>query len=71
LTSKLLALLWVIGVCAVSGWLITSAPRGAIINADILALLPHADRDPVIRTATERVNRRFERQLAILVGAPR
>lgn len=70
MTSKVLSLLWVVGVCAVSGWLITSAPRGAMINADILALLPHADRDPVIRAATERVNRRFERRIAMLVGAP-
>ena len=47
-----------------------SAPGGTLINADLLALLPKAERDPVIYDAANRINKRFERRVAMLVGAP-
>ena len=40
-----------------------------MINADLLALLPQTERDPVIHDAVGRVNKRFERRVAMLVGA--
>jgi predicted exporter len=70
LRNRIYAFLWVIGVCALSGWLILRAPGGAMINADLLALLPQAERDPVIHGAVNRVNKRFEQRVVMLVGAP-
>ena len=40
-----------------------------MINANIMALLPNADRDPVVYDAVDRVAKRFERHVALLVGA--
>jgi predicted exporter len=70
LRNRIFSILWVAGVCALSGWLVMSASGGAMINADLLALLPKAERDPMVNDAASRVNRRFERRLAMLVGAP-
>ena len=42
---------------------------GPVINANLMALLPKAERDPVVYEAVERVGNRFERHIALLVGA--
>lgn len=43
---------------------------GPSINTNLLALLPKAEIDPVVSNAMARVERRFERHLTLLVGAP-
>lgn len=65
--AKAIALLWVVGIAAVSTGII--AMRGPAINTDILALLPETERDPAVLSAVERVRRNFERHLAVVVGA--
>ena len=50
--------------------MILSAPVVPMINADLMALLPQAERDPVTHKAIDRVNKRFERRVVMLVGAP-
>lgn len=69
LRTRITSFLWTAGVCALSAWLILSAPSGAIINADLMALLPTAERDPIVHAATANVTKRFERRVAMLVGA--
>ncbi|NKB58325.1 MAG: hypothetical protein GKS00_18520 [Alphaproteobacteria bacterium] len=39
------------------------------MNADLMALLPKAERDPVVYRAINLVQKRFERHIAMLVGA--
>lgn len=63
-----LALLFIAGVVGLSAWAISL--HGPTINTNILALLPQADRDPVVLNAVDRVQRKFERHLAVVVGAP-
>lgn len=65
--AKIIALLWIAGLCAVSGWLIGT--RGPTINTNILSLLPQTDRDPVVLATVNRVQRQFESHLAVVVGA--
>ena len=57
------------GVCALSGWSILSAADGPTINADLMDLLPRAERDAVVEDAVSFVNKRFEQRIAMLVGA--
>lgn len=67
LRDSAVALLWVVGVAALSAWVIVA--RGPAINTNILDLLPSTDRDPVVLNAVDRVQRNFERHLAVVVGA--
>ena len=57
------------GVCALSGWSLMREANGPTINANLMDLLPRAERDPVVEDAMARVNARFERRIAMLVGA--
>ncbi len=66
--TRIFAVLWVVGICALSGWLITNAD-GPAINANLMALLPEGERDPVVYDAVDRVEKRFERHIVLLVGA--
>lgn len=67
--SKIFAILWVVGICTLSGWLIVGRTGGPPVNADLMSLLPKAEHDPVVRDAVARVKRRFERHIVMLVGA--
>lgn len=67
--TRTFAVLWVVGICVLSGWLITSAADGPKINTNLMALLPKAERDPVVIGAVDHVAKRFERYIALLVGA--
>jgi predicted exporter len=58
----------VLGICALSGWLITNPSNGSLVNANLMALLPKAERDPVVYKAVGNVEKRFERYIAVLVG---
>lgn len=69
LPGKIFAILWVVGICALSGWLIVSGSEKPPINADLMSLLPKAERDPVVRDAVTKVKRRFEQHVVLLVGA--
>ncbi len=46
-----------------------SAADGPTINADLMDLLPQAERDVVVEDAVSLVNKRFERRIVMLVGA--
>ncbi|MCZ6773104.1 MAG: MMPL family transporter [Proteobacteria bacterium] len=46
-----------------------SAADGPTINANLMDLLPRAERDPVVENAVARVNTHFERRMVMLVGA--
>ena len=46
-----------------------SLARGGRINADLTALIPAAERDPVIAYAAAKSRLEFERRLVVLVGA--
>ena len=67
-TTRIFAIFWVTGICLVSVWLVIRPADGPMINANIMALLPNAERDPVVYEAVDRVAKRFERHVAILVG---
>jgi predicted exporter len=67
--ARLIPFLWTAGVCAFSAWLILSVPAGTIINADLMALLPATEQDPIVQAATTKVEKRFERRVVMLVGA--
>lgn len=67
--NKVFAIAWIVGICAVSGWLIADRSGEAPVNADLMALLPKAEHDPVVRDAVTRVKKRFERHVILLVGA--
>ncbi|MBT5050591.1 MAG: MMPL family transporter [Rhodospirillaceae bacterium] len=67
--GKIFAIFWVVGICTLSGWLIMAGSGKPPINADLMSLLPKAERDPVVRDAVTRVKRRFERHVVLLVGA--
>jgi predicted exporter len=69
LRIKLVAIGWVCALLFVSAWLVVRSADRQVINSDIMALLPHAERDPVINKAVKGVTKRFERRLALLVGA--
>lgn len=58
-----------IAVAGVAGLLILRASDGPLINPNLMALLPKADRDPVIFDAISQAERRFQRHLVIIVGA--
>lgn len=67
LRARGIALIWFVGVCVLSAWIISV--RGPTINTNLLALLPKTDRDPAIVAAIEKVQTRLERHIAVLVGA--
>jgi predicted exporter len=68
LRNKIFAVIWVLAICAASAWVIWSAESGRAINANLIDLLPKAERDPVVTDAVTRMNTNFERHLVILVG---
>lgn len=67
--GKVFAILWVVGICTLSGWLILSGSGKPPVNANLMSLLPKAERDPVVLNAVTRVKRRFEQHVVLLVGA--
>lgn len=67
--TKGLIFLWIVGICAISAWLITGAENSPGINSNIMTLLPKAERDPVLHRAMSQVENRFQRYITILVGA--
>jgi predicted exporter len=69
LRTKILIFLWVVGISAISVWLITDAENSPGINSNVMTLLPKAERDPVVHRAMTQVEKRFQRYVTILVGA--
>ncbi len=69
LRSKLFAVFWVAAICALSLTLIGVGGRGPMINGNLMALLPVAERDPVVFDAVSRVETRFQRHVALLIRA--
>lgn len=65
--SRLIALAWIVALCLVSAWVIIA--RGPTVNTNLMALLPSSDRDPVVLSAVDRVQKHFERHFVVLVGA--
>lgn len=54
---------------ALAIWVGLRVAAGGTIDADLTALLPPAERDPVVADAASEVRRDFERRLVLLVGA--
>ena len=68
LRTRIIALLWIVGLCTASAWII--GVRGPAINTNVMALLPSSDLDPVVLRSVDRVQKNFGRHLPVLVGAP-
>jgi predicted exporter len=70
LSTRTLALGWVLIVLALLAWLAWRLGGGPVVNADLLSLLPGARQDPVLAAAADRFRERFERRVLFLVAAP-
>ncbi len=67
--SKLIAIGLAASICLAFVWLVNRDADQQFINSDIMALLPFGERDQLINTAVAGVTKRFERRLALLIGA--
>ena len=63
------ALVWVLLLAALAAWLAIRASGEPVINANLMAMLPSVDRDPVAEDAADKFRQRFERRVVVLVGA--
>ena len=68
LRTRVIALAWIVSLCLLSAWVISS--RGSNVNTNLMALLPTSDREEVVVDAVNRVQKHFERHFVVLVGAP-
>lgn len=64
------AILWVVVVVAMCGWLAWKLADEVPISADLMSLLPSTERDPVVEQAAKRFRQAFETRVAFLVAAP-
>ena len=69
LPSRGRALVWALLLLALVAWLAIRASGEPVINANLMAMLPSVDRDPVAEDAVDKFRQRFERRLVVLVGA--
>ncbi len=65
---KAAALAWLLVVLAAAAYLGLLAQQGLPFQTDLLALLPHEERDPEIQRAKDRVASAFGERIVILVG---
>jgi predicted exporter len=70
LSTRTIALGWLLIVLALLGWLAWRLGGGPVVNADLLSLLPSAEQEPVVAEAAARFRERFERRVLFLVAAP-
>jgi len=56
-------------LAALAAWLAIRASGEPVINANLMAMLPSVDRDPVAEDAADKFRQRFERRVVVLVGA--
>jgi predicted exporter len=62
------AVLWLVVLCAVLAYLALRAVEGIELQSNIVALLPHAERDATVQRAEDRVAAAFSRRVVLLVG---
>lgn len=62
------ALLWLAVLCVVLAYLGLRFARGIELQSNIIALLPHAERDQTVQRAEDRVAAAFSRRIVILLG---
>ena len=60
--------LWVLGVVGLGGLLAGVLVRGVSVETDILALLPSAEQDPVVRKAMAVFSSQFQGKVIVIVG---
>jgi len=63
-------LLWLLLVCGLSGLAVMQWREGVQIETDLLALLPETELDAIAHEARERMARRNQGDMAILIGHP-
>ncbi len=67
--SKILALVWALVIVGLAAWLVPRLQSGPVFNADLMALLPASEREPIVAQKSRLIEERFERQVALLIGA--
>jgi len=67
LRDKAIAILWLLFLAALAGWLVLRADSGPMVNANLIDLLPKQKLDPVVSETIGRVTERFERTVVFVV----
>jgi predicted exporter len=67
-SSRTIPALWLAGVSALAV-LLTALTGGPSVNVDVMALLPAADRSPLLADGTAQIQRRSARHIVLLFGA--
>ena len=70
LQTKALPLAWLIIVGVVLSWLIFRLMAAPAVNTNLLSMLPKSTIDTVASQSVAQVQKRFERQIVWLIGAP-
>lgn len=63
------ALVWGLVLLVLAAWLAMRVSSGPVLNANLMSLLPVAERDPVVDGVADRFREQFERRVLLLVGA--
>ena len=67
--NRFLALIWVIIVLGITGWLGFKSHEGIVFRTDLMALLPREEQDPALQRANDAVTQSLSQRVIIMIGS--